>query len=221
MQDPFINRKKPLPKLTYREIDAWLEAYIHAGLKSFGRFYRGVRRLFQKFKLRGLARTSNELASEALTMGLVGLLFMLTLGVPLFRALLPASSPVSAEQQHLDPIDEDDYRPLLRRDNTGQLATALLLAVLAVGAALGLSQLLATDGEGNSAVLIVAITTLGIALSLHRRVRGLTLSYRLGMYLIYVFCIAVSSMVSFEELLQLDRTVGGHRDAIFTLKSFF
>ncbi|MFK8034332.1 MAG: transglycosylase domain-containing protein [Hyphomicrobiales bacterium] len=85
MQDPFINRKKPLPKLTYREVDAWLEAYIHAGLTSFGRFYRGVRRLFQKFKLRGFARTTNELVSEALTMGLVGLVFMLTLGLPAFE----------------------------------------------------------------------------------------------------------------------------------------
>lgn len=84
MQDPFINRKKPLPKLTYREVDAWLEAYIHGGLTSFGRFYRTIRRFFQKFKLRGLARTFNELASECLTVGLAGLLFMLTLGLPAF-----------------------------------------------------------------------------------------------------------------------------------------
>lgn len=85
MQDPFINRKKPLPKLTYREVDAWLEDYIHNGLTSFGRFYRGVRRFFQKFKLRGLTRTINELVSEGLTVGLAGLLFMLTLGLPAFN----------------------------------------------------------------------------------------------------------------------------------------
>lgn len=85
MQDPFINRKKPLPKLTYREIDAWLEDYIHNGLRSFGRLYRGVRRFFQKFKLRGLARTANELVSEGLTVGLAGLVFMLTLGLPAFE----------------------------------------------------------------------------------------------------------------------------------------
>lgn len=85
MQDPFINRKKPLPKLTYREVDAWLEANIHGGLSSLGRFYRGVRRFYQKFKLRGLWRTANELASEGLTIGLAGLLLMLTLGLPAFN----------------------------------------------------------------------------------------------------------------------------------------
>ena len=139
--------------------------------------------------------------------GTVYFLFMLTLGVPLFRALLPGRNQVSSDQQLPEPVDEDDYRPLLRLASVGQVVSALLLGALVVGASLGLSQLLATGAERNSAVLIVALTSLGIALSLHRRVRGLTLSYRLGMYLIYVFCIAVSSMVTFDELLQLDSTV--------------
>lgn len=139
--------------------------------------------------------------------GTIYFLFMLTLGVPLFRALLSRDTPAAPGPQHPQPLDEDDYRPLLRRASLGQVISALLLGVLVVGVALGLSQLLSSGEERNSAVLIVALTTLGIALSLHRRVRGLTLSYRLGMYLIYVFCIAVSSMVSFDELLQLDSTV--------------
>jgi uncharacterized membrane protein len=139
--------------------------------------------------------------------GTIYFLFMLTLGVPLFRALLSRDTPAVPDLQHPQPVDEDDYRPLLRRASLGQVVSALLLGALVVGASLGLSQLLSAGEERNSAVLIVALTTLGIALSLHRRVRGLTLSYRLGMYLIYVFCIAVSSMVSFDELLQLDGTV--------------
>ena len=139
--------------------------------------------------------------------GTIYFLFMLTLGVPLFRALLSRDTSTAPDPQHPQPVDEDDYRPLLRRASLGQVVSALLLGALVVGAALGLSQLLSAGEERNSAVLIVTLTTLGIALSLHRRVRGLTLSYRLGMYLIYVFCIAVSSMVSFDELLQLDSTV--------------
>ena len=148
--------------------------------------------------------------------GTVYFLLMLTVGVPLFRALLPGNRPTAPSQLHPEPVDEDDYRPLLRRANLGQLATAILLGALVVAASVGLAALLATEGESNSAVIIVAITTLGIALSLHRRVRGLTLSYRLGMYLIYVFCIAVSSMVSFDELLPLDSTV-----AVFLLVTVF
>jgi uncharacterized membrane protein len=172
--------------------------------------------------------------------GSVYFLLMLTLGVPFFRALLPGTRPTSpaqqskqqlieastsestqpstqpSTQQHPELIDEDDYRPLLRRANLGQVTTALVFAALVVAVSLGLSQWLATDGKPNSAILIVTLTTLGIALSLHRRVRGLTLSYRLGMYLIYVFCIAVSSMVSFDELLQIDTKV-----AVFLLVTVF
>lgn len=85
MQDPFVNRKKPLPRLTYRETDAWLEAHIHQGLVAIGRFYSGIRRFFMRFRLRGVPRTLNELASEASTIGLVGLVFLLTLALPAFE----------------------------------------------------------------------------------------------------------------------------------------
>ena len=44
-------------------------------------------------------------------------------------------------------------------------------------------------------------------LSLHPRVRSLTLSYRMGMYLIYVFCLAVASLVRFDELANMDMVV--------------
>ena len=71
-------------------------------------------------------------------------------------------------------------------------------------------------GQRNSAVLIVVLTTLGVLFSLHPRVRALVLSYRLGMYLIYVFCLSVSSMVSFEELGRMDATV-----AVFLLVVVF
>lgn len=154
--------------------------------------------------------------------GSIYFLFMLTLGVPLFRALLPKREPnatSSPEQDSdIDQADEDDYRPLLDKRNFGQLAMALMLALLAVGLALGASQVTAliTGAEASSAVVIVCLTTLGILFSLHPRVRALVLSYRLGMYLIYVFCLAVSSLVSLDELLQLDATV-----AVFLLVVVF
>ena len=149
-------------------------------------------------------------------------LFMLTLGVPLFRALLPVRGQATAtppgQGADIEQPDEDDYRPLLDKRNFGQLAAALVLALVAVGLALGASQVMAlvTGAEASSAVVIVCLTTLGILFSLHPRVRALVLSYRLGMYLIYVFCLAVSSLVSLGELLQLDATV-----AVFLLVVVF
>jgi uncharacterized membrane protein len=149
-------------------------------------------------------------------------LFMLTLGVPLFRALLP----VRGQEKIMDPAqdadiehpDEDDYRPLLDKRNFKQLALALLLALAVVALSLGASQLLAlvSGGEASSAAMIICLTTLGILFSLHPRVRALVLSYRLGMYLIYVFCLAVFSLVSLGELMNLDATV-----AVFLLVIVF
>lgn len=144
--------------------------------------------------------------------GAMYFLFMLTLGIPLFRRLLPGrdggvkSAPGAVA---VAPADEDDYRPLLDPANRRQVVAAILLSLLVVGLSLAIAEAwaLAVGGETNSAVLIIALTTLAIGFSLNARVRALTLSYRLGMYLIYVFCLAVGSQVSLAELAQLDATV--------------
>ncbi len=154
-------------------------------------------------------------------LGSVYLLFMLLAGVPLFRALLPgrpSAGPVQAAPVDAQAPDEDDYRPLLQRANLGQAGRALLLSVLVVAAALGIAELwaLAMGRAGIGAVQIIALTTLAIGMSLFPGVRALTLSYRLGMYLIYVFCLAVASQVSFGVLAQMDATI-----AIFLLVVVF
>ena len=164
---------------------------------------------------------SSYLAFHSLdaVVGAAYFLFMLTLGVPLFRALLPAAGePGTDSSAPGEGIDQDDYRPLLKPGNFGQAVLAIMLAALVVGLSLGFSELVALvyGGERNSAVLIVVLTTLGVVFSLHRRVRALVLSYRLGMYLIYVFCLSVSSMVSFEELARMDALV-----AVFLLVVVF
>ena len=146
-------------------------------------------------------------------------LFMLTLGVPLFRKLLPARQSAAAGPDPADDrVDEDDYRPLLDRRNAPQIGWALLLSLVVVGLSLAVSRAIAalSGTDTSRAVLIVSLTTLGLLFSLHHRVRALVLSYRMGMYLIYIFCLAVSSMVSPGELLQLDATV-----AVFLLVVVF
>ncbi len=150
--------------------------------------------------------------------GSVYFLFMLTLGVPLFRTLLPAGGEAGPVVEHDEHSDQDDYRPLLQARNLRQSAAALLLSVLVVAVSFGLVEVItaAFPAAPQSALLIVAITTLGLLCSLHPRVRGLAMSYRVGMYLIYVFCLAVSSLVSFEELAGMDPQV-----AVFLLVVVF
>ena len=142
--------------------------------------------------------------------GAMYLLLMLTLGIPFFRKLLPAySEPPQRPMDDAQHFDSDDYAPLLKKENLPEIAQSLLLAVLVVGAALGVSELTAYvfSTSVSSAVTIVSLTTLGILLSLIARVRAMHLSYKLGMYLIYVFCFVVASMASLEQLTSVDATV--------------
>lgn len=138
------------------------------------------------------------------------LMAMLTVGIPLFRRLLPAPKPgeqSTGGEEH--SIDEDDFRPLLRRENRGQLLKIAALGVAVLGVSLGLSRLVvaALDLQSGSALVIVLLTSFGIALSLLPAVRGLSLAYRMGMYLIYIFCFTVASMAKLEDLLGADAGV--------------
>ncbi|MBT8139696.1 MAG: DUF819 family protein [Gammaproteobacteria bacterium] len=138
------------------------------------------------------------------------ILLMLTLGVSFFRAVLPASNSVPNAAQDINAAAErfesDDYSSLLRRQNLPQLCKPIALAIVVVALAWAVSQgythFFATGA--SAAVMIVALTTLGIGLSLLPGVRRLMFSYKLGMYLIYVFCFVVASMASFEKLAAVD-----------------
>ena len=142
--------------------------------------------------------------------GTTYLLMMLTIGVRLFRRVLnrptPAAEPAPDAAHH---FDSDDYSDLLQRDQRGQLLKAGALSLLVVAASLAVAELLAmaSGAERSSAAVIVALTTFGILLSLIPGVRQLLVSYKLGMYLIYVFCFVVASMASLENLARVDSTV--------------
>lgn len=139
------------------------------------------------------------------------LLFMLTLGIPVFRTLLKRPAPVPAAQAEEDRhhFDSEHFAELLERDKRPQIVKAAALSALVVALSLGLAELVAviSSTARSSATVIVALTTLGILLSLLPRVRQMQLSYKLGMYLIYVFCFVVASMASLENLAEVDATI--------------
>lgn len=145
-------------------------------------------------------------------LGSIYLLVMLTIGIPFFRKFLPAAAASHANTDNAPQhLDSDDYRPLLERGNLGQIIKSVSLSMLVVAAALGISTVAAqfTNGKSSPALTIVAITSLGILLSLIPQVRRLQQSYKLGMYLIYVFCFAVASMASLDQLANVDFSVAG------------
>lgn len=149
--------------------------------------------------------------------GSVYLLFMLSVAIPVFRRFLgpPKNVAISAEQEldQTTPFDED-YSALLKASKLKQLslifALALLVLALSVFGAQLAVQLL--ELQSIAAVTILLITSLGISFSLIDKVRALELAYKLGMYLILVFCVVVASMADLQQLVKLDASV-----AIFLL----
>ena len=131
------------------------------------------------------------------------LLLMLTVGIPVFRWFL--GKP--AEQGGIDAtqaqtFDEENYAPLFRRENLPQVLRILVLGALVLVMSLVLSELVSmlSSVQGTSALTIIFLTTLGMALSFFTAVRALELAYKTGMYLIYVFCFSVATMASLDDL---------------------
>ena len=80
----------------------------------------------------------------------------------------------------------------------GQLGRVLLWTLLVAAVAGGVALLCPEDWF--MIVFILLLTTLSVACSFIERVRSLTVSYDVGMYLIYIFSMVIASMADFSNL---------------------
>lgn len=101
-------------------------------------------------------------------------------------------------------IDESvyTYKELLYKKNIPGLLAAFGLSVLVFGVSYALNMLVSMfDKSLGMTVMMLSITTLGIALSFVKRVREIRKTFQLGMYIIYVFCFSVAASADFRALL--------------------
>ena len=90
----------------------------------------------------------------------------------------------------------------------GPAIVRLFLALLLSGAIVALSSFVGGLFQGNSmAVTILLITSLGIACSFIKPIRDIKFTFQAGMYIIYVFCLAVASMARVDMLINIDWSV--------------
>ncbi len=129
------------------------------------------------------------------------LAFLLGIGIRLFRRFLPVeATKISGDagreiaREHAKAQAENPYAGFWSRGSLAQvgLAALLTLGVVAVsgGMALGVNALVGSD-RYFMLTLILVLTTLGIAASFW---------FDAGMYLIYIFSVAVASMADFSRL---------------------
>jgi len=148
-------------------------------------------------------------------LGAIYMLFMVTFAIPFFRWLLPTPVIIdnqtrnsAGETQKLESHDEN-YLPLLKASNLKQIAKVFALSILALGLSLGSAKLCKAlfNLESTGAITIILLTSFGILLSLLSSVRALTLAYKMGMYLILIFCLVIASTADLKKLAEFDAVV--------------
>ncbi|MDD4338883.1 MAG: DUF819 family protein [Syntrophales bacterium] len=125
---------------------------------------------------------------------------ILNLFLPPFEKHLasPAADGRSAPDTDWETKDINDYRNIFSRPVLLPLTGGLCLALAIFAAGVGLYSI--APREYNMAVLMLAITTLGLAASFIPAVRNIDKTFQLGQYIILVFCLVVGSMADIRQL---------------------
>ena len=126
-----------------------------------------------------------------------GIYFFFLLSVA--KRVLTKVLPVKSNIQNGSDRGEPEANHLESRGNFLQLAAGLALTMALVGIAAGIS-LLIFDGL-KLPLVILLITTFGIAASFIKRIRSLPGTFSTANYLLLVFAVAMGSMANFSELI--------------------
>ena len=146
--------------------------------------------------------------------------FLLGGGIRLFRWLYGEKTKLSISEQDAEVIKQEmaavkanPYKGLNTKKGYTQMGKILSLTLGVVAIAFGMAYLIGwlagadlanfmNEKEGGwfMAPFILMLTTLGIILSFWKPVRKLHRSYDLGMYLIYIFSLAIASMADLSNL---------------------
>ena len=152
--------------------------------------------------------------------------FLFSFGIRMFRRLYSESangtksqSAELADENHLTAkakeSAENPYRRLFTKAGMAQLGRILLATIIIAGVSAGLAICMP---EGwFMVVFILSLTTLGVLSSFIGSIRKLDLSYDVGMYLIYIFSMAIASMADFSNL---DLAGGLYQLAFMTIAVF-
>ncbi len=126
------------------------------------------------------------------------LIFIVALGRPLVRWLFHKKTDANASQNIQDETVTTASNDKSFWQEVGNRAIGIGVAVVLVAAAYGLSLLLPI--ENNTAVIIITLTTLALLLSFWKPVKKLEGTFDVGLYFVYVFCLAVATMVNVHDL---------------------
>ena len=86
MRDPFENTRRRRRGVRFIEIDAWVDSALFRAGRFIVRRAEGFSNFMRRFRVTGFSRAVFEVLGDGLTLGTVGMLVVLTLGLPAFEA---------------------------------------------------------------------------------------------------------------------------------------
>lgn len=143
------------------------------------------------------------LNSYDMIISFIYLTFLLSIGIKLFRRWLPndsctyGSDDGKAISDALCEVSSNPYAGLFSKSGLKDAGFLLLVDAAIIGVSAG-TALLCGDGAFMT-VLILMLTTLGIAASFVKKIKSKKYGYDIGMYFIYVFSVVVASMADFSK----------------------
>lgn len=137
--------------------------------------------------------------------GAITIIFFITAGPRIFRAILPPFKPHGETEVTEELIEEaesfEDYSGMFRKGRIIPLLKALGLALLIFIVSFGISMLLPKVSQ--MVVVILSITTLAVLASLINWINKIEKTFQLGMYFILVFSFAVASMADLKVIFSI------------------
>lgn len=103
---------------------------------------------------------------------------------------------------HMSNDTSQSYLQLTQSNALPSAVKAFFLACITVGLSALLSRFLPESTQSTG--IIILITTLGVAASFVPAIQSLKVSFKLGMYLVLVFCFTMGSMTNISVLADLD-----------------
>ncbi len=145
-----------------------------------------------------------------IVVGSVLVIFFITIAPGIFKFILPRAAirkaDIPATEINKEALDPDDFSGMLQKSTLLPLFKALGIAILIVALAGGIASVIRMilPGINFNAIIILATTVLGIIASNIQRINKIGKSFQLGMYLILVFALTVSSMADLETMMKIE-----------------
>lgn len=134
---------------------------------------------------------------------MIYILFLVSVAQRLFLKFLPAFSIANESEKSANTYEDIKlYGDIFTKKIIPKLLIALCLSMTVVAVSFAISLLF--QKQYQTMIVILALTTVAILFSLIPFVNHIQRTFQLGMYLIYIFCTIVGSMVNIDNLIDIN-----------------